>query len=227
MTSGANSQPVLSWSQFLAANPNVASGQALLNEHQLKSFAQSSQAPGFGSAQAPAPPPATPTANSSQAAPSTPSYWQRVKDRSNERHTWVADYPFAGIEIGIYDLTGLRMPVLVCAAAAPVAPDATGASSPLQAQNLARQLTSEEQLGQAKAGQGEPIFGAGTNQPLLDAQRLSQQYGGNPADWAKMGGESSAVHGVQTPAGNNFETHWYQNMRTGQVVEIKTKITGH
>jgi hypothetical protein len=42
-----------------------------------------------------------------------------------------------------------------------------------------------------------------------------------------MTSESSAAHGVQTPAGDNFETHWYQNVKTGQVVEIKTKIVGH
>ncbi len=82
-------------------------------------------------------------------------------------------------------------------------------------------------MGQALAGEGQPIAGAGTGTPLRDAQRLADQYGGNPGDWAKMGGESSDAHGVQTPGGNNFETHWYQNARTGQVVEIKTKITGH
>ena len=101
------------------------------------------------------------------------------------------------------------------------------ATSNAQAQNLARQLTSEEQMGQALSGQGTPLIGAGTDKALLDADRLAQQYGGNPGDWAKMGSESSAAHGVQTPAGDNFETHWYQNVNTGQVVEIKTKIAGH
>jgi RHS repeat-associated protein len=99
-------------------------------------------------------------------------------------------------------------------------------NSAIQGKDLARQLTSDEQLGQALAGEGKPIAGSGARAPLRDAPRLASQYGGNPGDWAKMAGESSSIHGVQTPGGDNFETHWYQNTGTGQVVEIKTKITG-
>ena len=67
-------------------------------------------------------------------------------------------------------------------------PANSGANSAIQARNLARQLTSEEQLSQALAGRGQPLMGPGTNKVLLGAQRLSNQYGGNPSDWAKMGG---------------------------------------
>jgi hypothetical protein len=101
------------------------------------------------------------------------------------------------------------------------------ATSSIQAQDLARQLTSEEQVGQALSRQGKPLIGPGTSKTLDDAGRLARQYGGDPADWAKMGSKSSAEHGVQTSAGKYFETHWYQNIKTGQVVEIKTKIEGH
>jgi hypothetical protein len=38
-----------------------------------------------------------------------------------------------------------------------------------------------------------------------------------------MGSDSSAAHVVQTPTGSDFETYWYQNIKTGQLVEIKTK----
>lgn len=95
-----------------------------------------------------------------------------------------------------------------------------GANSALQGQNLARQLTSEEQSSNALAGIGS------SDVPINEAtaNRLAQQYGGSPGDWAKMNSESSAAHGVQTPNGSNFETHWYQNSSTGQVVEVKTKI---
>jgi hypothetical protein len=103
----------------------------------------------------------------------------------------------------------------------------SGARSAVQARNLCRQLTSQEQAAQALAGTGEAVFGAGTGRPLLDAGRLSAQYGGNPADWAKMRSTSSEIHGIKTPAGNNFEIHWYQNIKTRQVVELKTKVTGH
>ncbi len=101
------------------------------------------------------------------------------------------------------------------------------ASSAIQAQSLARQLTSEEQAGQILQGDGHPLIGAGTGRPLQAADRLAQDYGGAPEDWVKVGSDSSAAHGVQTPAGKNFEIHAYQNVKTGQVVEMKTKVGGH
>lgn len=99
----------------------------------------------------------------------------------------------------------------------------------MSGRNLARQLTSEEQLSQAIAGRGEAIMGAGTNKPLWQSttNQLSKDYGGSPADWAKMRSGSSATHGTTTPSGANFETHWYQNTQSGQAVEFKTKILGH
>jgi RHS repeat-associated protein len=101
------------------------------------------------------------------------------------------------------------------------------AESAKQARDLARQLTSEEQMAEALLGKGEPAIGAGTKKPLLDAPRLAQEYGGQAGDWAKMTGESSGLHGVQTPRGANFEIHWYQNLKTKLIVELKTKILGH
>ena len=103
------------------------------------------------------------------------------------------------------------------------------ASNLVNSRNLARQLTSEEQLAQAMAGKGEAIMGAGTDEPLWQSttNKLCRDYGGSPADWAKMRSDSSATHGTTTPAGGNFETHWYQNIQTGQAVEFKTKILGH
>jgi hypothetical protein len=105
----------------------------------------------------------------------------------------------------------------------------SGASMNVNATRLARQLTSEEQLSQAMLGQGEAMMGAGTTKPLYQSttNRLVQEYGGASSDWTKMGGNSSALHGTTTPAGANFEIHWYQNMQTGQAVEFKTKLLGH
>lgn len=40
-------------------------------------------------------------------------------------------------------------------------------------------------------------------------------------DWAKMGG--SAYKGSD---GLQFETHWYEKVRTGERIEFKTKVTG-
>jgi hypothetical protein len=94
----------------------------------------------------------------------------------------------------------------------------------LAARQLARQLTSEEQLAQALAGKGEALMGAGTTKKLDQAARLAREHGGSPSDWAKMRTSSSAVHGVKTEAGSNFEIHWYENVKTGARVEIKTKL---
>jgi hypothetical protein len=93
---------------------------------------------------------------------------------------------------------------------APAAPSATDL---LQ---LNKQLASAEQIGQG----GTALAGAGTNTPLRVANELATQYGGQAADYAKMGSTSyTASDGVQ------FETHWYQNVQTGERFEFKTKIT--
>jgi hypothetical protein len=51
---------------------------------------------------------------------------------------------------------------------------------------LNKQLASEAQIAEVAAGQGKPIFGAGTNKVLTDAPRLATQHGGNASDWAKV-----------------------------------------
>ncbi|MCP4404629.1 MAG: RHS repeat-associated core domain-containing protein [bacterium] len=90
------------------------------------------------------------------------------------------------------------------------------------AQRLQQQLASEEQMSELLTGQGEPIIGSGTNNNLRAAQRLAEEYGGNPGDWAKVR-SSNKAH----VTGYNQETHAYQNMKTGEIVEMKTKIQGH
>ncbi|MCP4935597.1 MAG: hypothetical protein GY927_15675 [bacterium] len=72
------------------------------------------------------------------------------------------------------------------------------------------------------SGIAERIAGAGTNKKLRDAPRLANEYGGNKGDYAKIR-SSSRTHSD----GFRQETHAYQNTRTGQVVEHKTKIEGH
>ena len=93
----------------------------------------------------------------------------------------------------------------------------SGAESAVMGRNLGRQLASEQQVGEA----GTALAGAGTSTELRAASRLADQYGGSASDWAKMGGSSyRGADGLQ------FETHWYENIPTGQRVEFKTKITG-
>ena len=50
--------------------------------------------------------------------------------------------------------------------------------------------------------------------------RLKSTYGGRTRDWTKR--SSSQYVGRD---GMRQQTHWYQNRRTGQRVEYKTKMT--
>ncbi|RMG27522.1 MAG: hypothetical protein D6732_20010 [Methanobacteriota archaeon] len=80
---------------------------------------------------------------------------------------------------------------------------------------LKKKLASEQQMGE----EGKNIAGEGTDRPLREAQRLAKLYGGDPEDWVKKTSSS-----YQAPDGTKFETHWYENKKTGQRVEYKTKI---
>jgi len=82
--------------------------------------------------------------------------------------------------------------------------------------NLKKQLASDEQLGES----GRTIIGRPKDQRILDvAPRLTREYGGNPEDWAKKSSTS-----YKPADGSHVETHWYENIVTGQRVEYKTKI---
>jgi RHS repeat-associated protein len=83
--------------------------------------------------------------------------------------------------------------------------------------DLNKDLASRQQMGEP----GETMAGAGSpkNVPLRDAPRLSNQYGGEPGDWAKK--YSTAYKAADR---THVETHWYENIKTGQQVEHKTKI---
>ena len=74
---------------------------------------------------------------------------------------------------------------------------------------LTQQLASEAQMSQA----GRTIISN-----LRSGPRLAQQYGGKAADWVKKSSSSFSKNG------KTFETHWYQNVSTGQRVEFKTKL---
>jgi RHS repeat-associated protein len=95
--------------------------------------------------------------------------------------------------------------------------------------NSSKALASDLQVQEVMSGAGTPLAGAGTGTVLRDAPRLAATYGGAESDWVKVG--SSHV----TPAGGafgfdkagcngGFEVHAYQNVKTGQVVELKTKF---
>lgn len=78
-----------------------------------------------------------------------------------------------------------------------------------------RNLASQSQMSQA----GKSIAGAGSDEELRVAGRLSDQYGGEPGDWAKMTSSS-----YTDPTGMQIQTRWYENIKTGGQYEFKTII---
>lgn len=49
-------------------------------------------------------------------------------------------------------------------------------------------------------------------------ESFGKPYGGKAADWVKKTSSSFSKNGM------TFETHWYENLSTGQRVEFKTKL---
>ena len=93
------------------------------------------------------------------------------------------------------------------------------ATNVVDALKLNKSLASEQQIGEIMNGGVETIAGAGSKAPIRDVQRLVNEYGGKARDWTKI---RSSHH--KAPDGTSFETHGYRNIRTGKVVEIKTKF---
>ena len=93
------------------------------------------------------------------------------------------------------------------------------ASSAAQGVQVEKSLASEAQTAKLMAGEGEKIAGAGTKTELRDAPRLAAEHGGKASDWSKVSGGSHVAKD-----GTKIETHGYQNAKTGQVVEPKTKL---
>jgi hypothetical protein len=86
---------------------------------------------------------------------------------------------------------------------------------------LGRALASEAQAAELLAGKGDAIAGAGTRTVLKDASRLAAEYGGTPADWSKITSSHYTPPG-SAGAQTGSATHAYQNIKTGQIVEMKS-----
>ncbi|MBI1854181.1 MAG: RHS repeat-associated core domain-containing protein [Planctomycetes bacterium] len=85
--------------------------------------------------------------------------------------------------------------------------------------HLAKAEASAAQMEEVMSGGGAAFAGAGTAKPLNDIQRLMSEYGGSATDWVKIRSSNYVA-----PDGVSFEVHAYQNIRTTQVVEYKTKF---
>jgi hypothetical protein len=94
---------------------------------------------------------------------------------------------------------------------------ATGAENAANGFRLGQQLASEAQMGEA----GITVAGGGTNSAFRGAQRVADEFGGSAADWVKKSSSS-----YTSKNGSQFETHWVENVKTGQRVEFKTKLGG-
>jgi len=87
-----------------------------------------------------------------------------------------------------------------------------------EAIGLTKQLASESQVAELLAGQGKAIAGAGTSTILRDAPRLAAEYGGSASEWQKV--TSSTFKAADKAV---IETHGYQPVNTGRIVELKSK----
>jgi hypothetical protein len=96
----------------------------------------------------------------------------------------------------------------------------SGADNVATYPKLRDSLASEEQLSQLKQGKGVVLAGQGSKVSVRDAPRLAAQYGGEPSDWVKVSSGS-----FKSQNGKLFEIHAYRNVKTGQVVEPKTKTS--
>lgn len=82
--------------------------------------------------------------------------------------------------------------------------------------NLNKSLASRSQMSEA----GSTI--AGGTSKFRDSVRIAKDHGGSATDWVKKSSSSYTARD-----GSRFETHWVENVRTGQRVEFKTKLTGN
>ena len=64
-----------------------------------------------------------------------------------------------------------------------------------------------------------PLAGPGTGAPIRVEARLIAEHGGNPGEWVKVTSSSATLEN-----GVPIQAHAYVNVRTGQVVELKTKF---
>jgi len=81
--------------------------------------------------------------------------------------------------------------------------------------SLTKYYASLEQIG----SEGMRIAGLGTSTSFRNASHYADRYGGNSEDWVKMSSKPYIAND-----GVMFETHWVENIITGQRVNHKTKF---
>lgn len=67
------------------------------------------------------------------------------------------------------------------------------------------------------AEKGSIFAGGQSGTVFCDAAKFAQQFGGEAGDWVKKSGTL-----YRAADGTRFETHWVENLITGQRVNYKT-----
>lgn len=73
--------------------------------------------------------------------------------------------------------------------------------------------------------EGTIIAGGSSGRIHRAAERYSNMYGGRKEDWVKKT-SSEWKEGPSEGVYSKFQTHWVENLKTGQRVDVKTKFTG-
>jgi RHS repeat-associated protein len=86
-----------------------------------------------------------------------------------------------------------------------------------------------ELAGEALSGVGQRVIAAGDE--IRDVARLVSQYGGKASDWVKLstsGVDPSKMQAYAQQAGRGtpIQMHYYKNIVTGAIVEMKSVFTG-
>jgi len=119
------------------------------------------------------------------------------------------------VDAGI-SMVGIVLPVsprVLKAADLTVGRAARSVSETAEFAKLSKKLASEAQLSE----RGISIAGSGTSNVFRDAERVAAEHGGTAADWVKKTSKS-----YKAPDGTSIQTHWAENVSTGQRVEFKT-----
>ena len=79
------------------------------------------------------------------------------------------------------------------------------------------------------SGVGQRVIAAGDE--IRDVARLVSQYGGKASDWVKLstsGVDPSKMQAYAQQAGRGtpIQMHYYKNIVTGAIVEMKSVFTG-
>ena len=70
------------------------------------------------------------------------------------------------------------------------------------------------------------IAGVGSPESINDIERIIKTYGGTEQDWVKLSSRQIKFDkGYLVPTRIiKLELHWYENINTGEKVEVKTKL---